>query len=170
MRLGRNPLTGSNPVPSAMIKLKPVRQTAGFCGPSSLRMVLAYYGIVKSERELAKLSGATRAKGTRAKGLLRAIKKLGFNGKIKDFSSISDIKKYVNKNMPVIVNWFSHDNGHYSVVTGFKDKNIFLMDPEIGKTRKLEIDVFTRVWFDFPGDFLKSKNDVIIRRMIVISK
>jgi len=153
-----------------MIKLKSVRQTAGFCGPASLKAVLAYYGIVKSEKELAKLSGATRAKGASAKGLLKAAKKCGFKGIVKDFSSVSGIKKYLNKDMPVIVDWFSHNNGHYSVVAGFSGKNIFLVDPELGKIRKLGISVFKRVWFDFPGDFLKSKNDIIVRRMIVIYK
>ncbi len=156
--------------PLRMIKLKNVRQTTGFCGPSSLRAVLAYYGIAKTEKELAKLSGATRAKGATAAGLLRAAKACGFKGIIKDFSGISDIKKYLDKNMPVIVDWFSHDNGHYSVAVGLNGKNIFLMDPELGKVRKLGIKVFKRIWFDFPGDILKSKNDIIIRRTIVIYK
>lgn len=39
------------------------KQTEGFCGPASLKMVLAYYGTEKTEDELADLMGATREYG-----------------------------------------------------------------------------------------------------------
>jgi len=152
-----------------MLKVKPFRQKTGFCGPASLKMVLDYFGVKKSERDLAKLTGCTKTKGVEAKNLLKAAEKLGFKGFIKDFSKIKDIKKYIlKKKIPVIVDWFSEDEGHYSVVAGIDNKNIYLQDPELGKVRKLKIHDFKRIWFDFPGRFLRSKNDIIIRRLIVI--
>ena len=154
-----------------MLKVKPFKQTTGFCGPASLRIVLDYFGIKKSEKELAKLSGCSKSKGVEAEGLLKAVKKFGLKGFIKDFSKIKDIKKYVlKKKIPVIVDWFSEDEGHYSVVAGIDNKNIYLQDPELSKIRKLEINDFKRIWFDFPGRFLRSKNDLIIRRLIIIHK
>jgi hypothetical protein len=48
------------------------------------------------------------------------------------------------------------------------NKNIYLKDPEFSKTRVLKLQTFKRVWFDFPGEFLRTKNDIIIRRLIVI--
>jgi len=155
-----------------ILKVKPFKETkSGFCGPASLKMVLDYFGLKKSERELAKLSGTTKEKGVETKELLRTAKKLGFKGFIKDFSQISDIKKYVlQKKIPVIVDWFSRDEGHSSVVVGINNKNIYLQDPELGKLRKLNLETFKRVWFDFPGRFLRSKKDIIIRRMLVLDK
>lgn len=155
-----------------MLKLKPFRQTrSGLCGPASLKMVLDYFGVKKSEKELAKLSGATKEKGVEAENLLKAAQKLGLEGFIKDFSEIPDIKKYVlQKKIPLIVDWFSQDEGHYSVIVGINNKDIYLQDPEWGKIRKLKINDFKRIWFDFPGKFLKSKNDIIIRRMLVLYK
>jgi len=154
-----------------MLKVKPFKQTTGFCGPVSLRMVLDYFGIKKSEKELAKLSDCSKSKGVEAEGLLKAVKKFGLKGFIKDFSEISDIRKYIlERKIPVIVDWFSVDEGHYSEEVGINNKNIYLQDPELGKVRKLEINDFKRIWFDFPGSFLKSKNDLIIRRLIVIYK
>ncbi len=154
-----------------MLKVKSFKQTTGFCGPVSLRIVLDYFGIKKSEKELAKLSGCSKSKGVEAEGLLKAVKKFGLKGFIKDFSEISDIRKYVkNKKIPVIVDWFSQDEGHYSVVADIDNGNIYLQDPELGRVQKLNIDKFKRIWFDFPGSFLKSKNDIIIRRLIVIYK
>lgn len=154
-----------------MLKVKPFEQKVGFCGPASLKMVLDYFGIKKSEKELARLSGCTRFKGVEAEGLLRAVKKLGLKGFIRDFSNIRDIKRYViKKKIPVIVDWFSADEGHYSVVVGVDSRNIFLQDPEIGCVKRMRIETFRRVWFDFPGEFLKSKEDIVIRRLIVVYK
>ena len=151
-----------------MIKLKPFQQSTGYCGPAVLKMILDFYGVKKTEKELVKLSGATREHGVEAPALLRAAKKLGFKGFIKDFSSLEDIKKYIHKNIPVIVDWFSVDDGHYSVVVGMDKKFIYLNDPELGRVRKLELKVFKRVWFDYKSDFPVSPRDFIIRRMMVI--
>lgn len=153
-----------------MLKVKPFRQRSGFCGPAALKMVLDYYGIEKSEKELARLSGCTRTKGTRGENLLKASKKLGLKGFIKDFSEINDIRKYLKEKLPVIVDWFSTDEGHYSVVIGIDQKNVYLQDPELGHVRTMKIKTFKRVWFDFPNEFLKSKDELVIRRMIVLSR
>ena len=153
-----------------MLNVKPFRQSSGFCGPASLKIVLEYYGIKKSEEELANLSGAKSHTGVGAKGILKAAKALGLKGFSKDFSEIKDIKEYVDKKTPVIVDWFSTNDGHYSVVVDIDKNNIYLQDPELGRIRKLDIETFKRVWLDFPGDFLRSKDDIIIRRMIVIYK
>ena len=66
------------------------------------------------------------------------------------------------------MDWFSVDDGHYSVVIGMDKKFIYLNDPEWGKVRKLELKIFKRVWFDYKGDFPVSSRDFIIRRIMVI--
>lgn len=154
-----------------MLELKPFRQKPGRCGPACLKMVTCYYGIKKSEKELVKLCGCKPSKGVGAKGLINAAKKLGLEGFIKDFSEIKDIKYYVHqKEIPVIVDWFSHDEGHYSVVADIDKENIYIQDPGLGYLRAMKIKQFKRVWFDFSGGFLKSKDDIILRRIIVIYK
>lgn len=154
-----------------MLNVKPYRQKPELCGPASLKMVLEYYGIEKTEDELAKMAGYVPTQGVKAKGLIDTAKGLGLNSFCKDYSEIKDLREYViDKKIPVIVDWFSEDDGHYSVVVDIDDRNIYLQDPELGNLRTLEIETFNRVWFDFPGNYLKSKNDIIIRRMIVVSK
>ena len=152
-----------------MLKLKPFSQTSGLCGPASLKIVLGYYGVKKSERTLAKLSGATRSKGVEATGLVRAARKLSFMAQIKDRATIGDIRRFIKMGVPVIVDWFSKDDGHYSVVAGIENGRIYLQDPELGRLRSLDIETFQRVWFDFPGDVIRSPKDIIIRRLIAIS-
>lgn len=152
-----------------MLNVKPFRQSPAYCGPACLKMVLEYYGIKKNEKELAKLSGATPQEGIDAKGLVKAAKALGFKAFFKDFSEIKDIRSYVlEKKIPVIVDWFSADDGHYSVTVDIDKDNIYLQDPELGAIRKMDLETFKRVWFDFSGNFLKSKDQIVIRRMIVV--
>ncbi len=86
----------------------------------------------------------------------------------------------MNKEVPVIVNWFTRgrtdygeeevSDGHYSVVVGLDDKYIYLQDPEIGKLRKLNRDDFMRVWFDFKSDHITSWSDIVLRQLIAVHR
>ncbi len=153
-----------------MLPVKPYQQTADFCGVASLKMVLDYFGVKINEPELIKFTGATAQKGTSAKGIKKAARKLGFLVRIKDRADLADIKYWLDKKIPPIVAWFSEDDGHYSVVAGLDKKFIYLQDPEIAACRKMERKDFKRLWFDFEGNFIKSPKDVILRRSIVISR
>jgi len=154
-----------------MLRVKPYEQKyPGYCGPASLKMVLDFYDMKKSERELARLAKSTKVKGTSGENLVKAVRQLGFKAFLKDFAEISEIKKYViGKKIPVMVNWFSRDDGHYSVVTGIDKKYIYLQDPELGEINKIELKKFKRIWFTFNGDYLRTRDDIIIRRMIIIN-
>ncbi|MDD3607540.1 MAG: cysteine peptidase family C39 domain-containing protein [Candidatus Moranbacteria bacterium] len=162
-----------------MLKIKPFQETlnAGMCGPASLKILLSYYGIEKSEKELAKLCGTKKDLGTDDQGIKKAAESLGFKVRIKNNSSFKDIEKWLDKKVPVIVNWFTRGrvdytdsdvaDGHYSVVCGLDDNNIYLQDPETGKMRKLDKEDFMTVWFDFTGRYIKS-DELIIRQIIAI--
>jgi len=158
-----------------MIKLKPFRQTPGLCGPASLKMVMDYYGVSVSEAEIAKAAGATRKKGTRIEGLIKAARHFGFKTFVKKNSSLRDLEYFVKRKTPVIVDWFSEDDGHYSVVVDIDKKNVVLMDPELRKIlvyirrRKFSRETFLRIWFDFPGDFIREPKDLVLRSMLVVT-
>ena len=164
-----------------ILKLKPFQETlnAGMCGPASLKIVLQYYGIDIGEKELARMTKWDKDLGIDDKEIESAAKSLGFKIKIKNNSSFEDIEKWLDKKVPVIVNWFTRGrcdytdsdiaDGHYSVVAGLDNKFIYLQDPEIGKIRKLERDDFMKVWFDFTGKYIKA-NELIIRQIIAIYK
>lgn len=166
---------------SKFLKLKSFQETLGmsYCGPASFKIVLEYYGIEKSEKELAKMAGWNKELGVRDKGIKKTAEALGFKVKIKNNSNYQDIQKWLNKDVPVIVDWFTRGrgdysdsataDGHYSVVAGLDDKFIYLQDPEIGKIRKIKRSDFMRVWFDFKGQNIK-KNELIIRQIIAIYK
>jgi ABC-type bacteriocin/lantibiotic exporter with double-glycine peptidase domain len=133
-----------------MIKLKPFKQAKeGFCGPVVLRMAMNYFGVQASEEELAKVASTSEKWGTPVSGMVEAAKHFGFDVFYKEEASIKDLGDYVlDKKMPVIVRWFSEDEGHYSVVIDISDKNIVMADPLFAKKRIISVEKFSRVWFD----------------------
>lgn len=164
-----------------ILKVKPFQETlySDLCGPASLKIVLEYYGVSKTEKELAKIAGLKKGLGIDEKGIKKTAEKLGFKVVIKNNSNFKDIEKWLDKRVPVIVNWFTRGrndypesetaDGHYSVVCGLDDRFIYLQDPEIGRIRKIKKDDFTRVWFDFKGEYVKPK-ELIVRQIIAIYK
>jgi len=164
-----------------LLPVKPFQETLhqSMCGPASLKMVFDYYGIEKSELELAKLAGTTDDLGTDDQGIKKAAEELGFKVEIKNNSTFKDIQGWLDKKVPVIVNWFTRGradyedsevaDGHYSVVVRLDQEFIYIQDPEIGKLRKIEKEDFMKVWFDFTGEYIKS-DELIVRQLIAIYK
>ena len=134
------------------------------CGPASLKIVADYYGVNKSEKELAELTKLVPGLGVDDKNIAEAAESLGFKVEIKNESSFEEIEKWLEKKTPVIVDWITRGrsdysdadiaDGHYSVVCGLDARYIYLQDPEIGKMRKLSREDFKKVWFDFSGKYI----------------
>jgi predicted double-glycine peptidase len=165
-----------------LLPVKSFQETlhAGMCGPASLKMVLAYYGVEKSESELAQLTHTDVDLGTTTQELAHVAESFGFRSEIHENCELSDIELWLEKGVPVIVDWFTRGrddysddiasaDGHYSVVCGINDTHIFLQDPETGGMRKMQREVFRRVWFDFSGEYIRP-DELIIRQLIAIYK
>ena len=145
------------------------KQTTDYtCGPACLRVVLAFYGREVSEKEIAQQISTTHH-GTPPSKLLEGAWSYGLKGRWRKNSSINDLRRYVEEGTPVIVNWFSHDDGHYSVVVGVDDKKVTLLDPEDGKLHSMPHEVFLRVWFDFPSPYIKYRFQLRVRWMLPLS-
>jgi hypothetical protein len=165
-----------------MLDVKPFQETLhrGYCGPATLKIVFSYYGLEKTEQELAQLCGIDKNLGTDDKTVKRAAEQLGFKVEIKNFADYGDIQDWLEKGVPVIVDWFTRGrsdyddsevaDGHYSVVMGLDEENIYLQDPEIGGVRTITRDDFMKVWFDFTGERIESWNEMIIRQIITVYK
>ncbi len=152
-----------------MIPLNPFRQVPGLCGPASLKIVFSYYGIEKTEVEIAKLCDARPEMGVPASGLITCCEHLGLHAILKDEAELKDIIMYVQNNIPVLVQWWCEDDGHWSVVVKVDTENIYLQDPHLGMMRAMRLETFYRNWFDFHQTIMKKEN-LILRRMIAIEK
>ena len=159
------------------LKIKPFKQSKGMCGAASMKMIMDYYGINRSEMHWAKLTAVKIDKktgkidrnfGCTENKMIDIAKTLGFKGLVKQHSSINELKKYIKKGIPVIVDWFSpEEGGHFSVVVGFKSDYIILADPHFGELKKHKIEWFEDRWFDGIPYPLKNIDDLILRGMVV---
>jgi ABC-type bacteriocin/lantibiotic exporter with double-glycine peptidase domain len=162
-----------------ILRVKPFQETlhADMCGPASLKIVLDFYGLKKSEKEVTDIVPVVKGIGWGDKEITRVAKSLGLKVKVKNNSTFSDIEKWLRKGVPVIVDWLTKGrsdyddsevaDGHYSVVIGLDDKYIYLQDPETGGERKLTKEDFMRVWFDFTGLYIKP-SELVIRQLIAV--
>lgn len=169
------------------------QEGAGMCGPAALRIVLAYFGMEKTEAELVEMCRATSEEGAAPTVLEAVLQNLGFSvqtgvARSKE-ESWQALNHWVNEvGVPVIVNWFSPPadketrqnaigrgllppsaewGGHYSVVYRVTPDEIGLADPafneESQRQRRLSWDYFCSLWFDFPGDHIQSRDQVLVR-------
>jgi len=150
----------------------------GYCGPSSLKIILEYYGVEADLNEISRLCHLHPALGISDRDIGRAADHYGFSVYIKNFATLADITRWLSRDVPVIVNWITAGrpecrdsavpDGHYSVVCAITPTHIVLEDPEIGRKRRIKKDDFERVWFDFRGSRIETWRDMIIRQIIVI--
>ena len=165
-----------------LLPVKPFQETlhGGFCGPAVIKMVFDFYGINKTEAEVAILSNKDDDLGISDEDIKRTLEGEELKVEIKNFASFEDIKTALDKGAPVIVNWMTRGrydyeeaevaDGHYSVVIGIDEENIFLQDPEVGRMRTIPKEDFIRVWFDFTSDHIEKWEDMVIRQMIAVYK
>lgn len=163
-----------------LLPVKPFQETlgAGMCGPASLKMVFEYYGLEKTEKELAELCGIDPNLGTTHASMKSVAEGLGFTVELHSNSTFEDIEIWLGKKVPVIVDWFTPGqndqsdsempDGHSSVVVGLDADFIYMQDPEIGRMRTIKRGEFMRVWFDFTGPYITSWDEMIIRELIAI--
>jgi predicted double-glycine peptidase len=127
------------------------------CGPSALKIILDYY---KDKRDIKKLIKETGAniEGTLHIGFKKALKKMGYSFFEKKNSNIGQIEEFIQKGIPVIVDYKAHHGGHFSVIMGYNEKKFLLSDP--ASDRKyiwLNKKDFEKRWYeeDKPGKIVK---------------
>jgi ABC-type bacteriocin/lantibiotic exporter with double-glycine peptidase domain len=118
------------------------------CGSTSLNMILAYFGHDVGEGEIIKAAHVSKETGAPIEGLKKVSKKYGLKFKEGHFT-INDLKKHIDNGWPTLLmiqawkedhnpDWnLEWDAGHYTVVIGYDDKEIFFADPINVKRTKL---------------------------------
>ena len=151
------------------MKVPLIKQKKLTCGPTSLRMVAAYYGRDINEREVIKLVGGLKSYGVDAIALGEAANKLGFISKAFSYSrkhskgkakikkpTTSLVKNALLKKMPVILLVRScilfdkpiSDKGHFIVVTGYKNGVYEYNDPKDGRAHTISEEELQFAWFN----------------------
>ena len=124
------------------------------CVPSSLQMVVAYYGVKTTNQEI--VDGLhTSSRGTSMISLMEYAKYLGFKVEDKEKGTINDLAVNIAKGRPVIVRqWLNMDSklrqgaSHARVVIGYDaDKQkIYMRDPNKKGLSEVSFHEFLELW------------------------
>lgn len=118
------------------------------CGPAALRMLLAFHGIRRSERELERALGTTEATGTTRRALIRCMRDAGFRVRA-GVMIMDDLETALASGHPVLVNYVepSEEVGHFAVVTACDASTVTLADPWNGERFSLSRRAFSSRWY-----------------------
>jgi len=127
------------------------------CGPASLEMILGYFGIRRSERDLMHELHSNSEVGSRHQRIINALTGYGLHVYVNNESSIEEVAFYLEQELPVLVHYIepTTDEGHYSVVVGMPEADIVLNDPYNGERFRMTQNAFEKRWKDEDGEFVR---------------
>ncbi len=159
-----------------------VRQSTPYsCGAASLQAVLSYWGKDLREDELLTMLNTTGERGTSPYTIVNVSRSLGFSAELRTDVTLLDLESAVHAGIPVIVGiqawrdntsppfWLDDwGDGHYLVVIGMDEKNVYLEDPAMLGTRGvISRDEFLMRWHDFAGRDIRDPGAITYRRLAV---
>ncbi|MFH1589211.1 MAG: C39 family peptidase [archaeon] len=136
------------------------------CGSKALQAMLLYYNIEVRIDRLIKQTKNNNHDGTSIPNILDVIKHYGLKSDSSTMN-ISDIKNYINDDIPVIislqawtnnkdVDWKNNwDDGHYADAIGYDDENLIFMDPSCFYRTSLSYENLMERWHDIGSDGTK---------------
>jgi len=141
------------------------------CGAKCIQLVLMYYGFDMPEIEIIKIAKTDKS-GTSFLGLKKVAKKFKLKVKSKKMS-LDDLKKYIDKKIPVIIAiqaWpkrpchlnKSWKHGHYVIPLGYDEKRFYFEDPAAVLRTYLTFNELNERWHDMGHDKKKVQNLGII--------
>lgn len=129
-------------------------------GAAALQAVLTYYGTDTFLDTLVNMTNTTE-NGTPPEGIAQAARDSGFTAEVKENMALKELQENINQGIPTIVlcqawgdnatgNWTNHTgDGHYLVVIGMDEENIYVEDPAIlGSRGYIPLHEFLDRWHE----------------------
>lgn len=117
------------------------------CFATCVKMVLEYYSIKKSERDLRVLLKTTPSFGTLWIEAQKNIRKIGFELVWKKFWNLEELNSLIKQSIPVIVGVKSKsDDNHAVVLVNISENYVTLVDPEYGESVSMDKTNFLELW------------------------
>lgn len=140
-----------------VLSLRPRVQLDGYsCGMQSLAAILDYYGFEIDYLDLEATIGLTTA-GSDEHQLRAAIRAYGMKHRTWGRMSLNRLRSCIDKKHPVLVS--VNDDRHWSVVYGYGDDAIYLMNPSLSALRhggKRTEQAFAEYWDRWGVEVFKS--------------
>ena len=132
------------------------------CFATCVKMILEYYGIRKSERDLRVLLKTTPRFGTFWPIPAKEIKHIGFELIWKKFWSLEEISSIIRQSIPIIVGVQGKTDidKHAVVLLEVSEENVTVADPDNGELVKIRMTKFLEMWNERDGiaGYLKKIN------------
>lgn len=151
--------------PVMLMGVPDVRQAEFYsCGASSFQAVMNYYGKDSFESDLRVMLNTTPTHGTYPWDMVRVAQQQGFEAEWKENLTVNDLEASLRQGVPVIIDgqrvraldgtWEnSWDAGHYMVVYGLDDRNVYLEDPYLlGSRLNMTRETFVASWHDYESE------------------
>jgi predicted double-glycine peptidase len=164
-------------------RLPVVRQATGYtCGAAALQSILAYYGEDVREEVLARELKSDPDQGTNHHEIERFARARGFKVDTAEGMTVADLRRAAEAGHPVIVAfqaWGDNaagyanawEDGHYAVVIGADDENVYFMDPSTtGNYTFIRTPEFLSRWHDYYLDEQKRRVELVHFGMIFSSR
>jgi len=155
------------------MKIFPIKQRDdSACGPTSIQMVLAYFGPSHSFEKIAKISQYKKKDGLSNRDLVETLQTLDFTVREKTNATWADLARFNTTDKVIIVSWMKFGYiGHFSVVEKVSKDFIELADPHDGKIVNIKKMIFMRLWIDYDDMWYPLKNtDIQLRWMCIVSR
>lgn len=152
-------------------------QTFNNCGPASTSMLLSYYGINKSQKEVGDIlrpyqiaSGDNDDKSVTLQEIADYAESLGFVAYHRPGGNLGLLKLLLANDIPVLTRTYLHDYddiGHYRIVRGFNDRTQQLLQDDSfqGPNKFYSYDNFLTLWQPFNFEYLvivpKEQSDIV---------
>lgn len=159
------------------MKITPIKQRdTNACGPTCIEMVLNYFTIPHSVKEISTRTNYKKEGGLYNRQIVATLQSYGLQTKV---SRNTTWEKLIEQNTPdsvIIVSWMLDGYiGHVSVVEKVDEKNIYLAEPTTGTILKIEKLKFMRLWLDYEVNnevpmYPESRSDIQLRWMVVVAK
>lgn len=154
-----------------------VRQSTNYsCGASALQAVLSYWGGEDLREDVLMKKLNITNEGASPEDIIRVAQDMGFEAEFEENITLADLEESIKAGIPVIIvgqAWRDNettpwdndwDDGHYMVVIGLDERNVYLEDPSIlGSRGYIPRQEFLQRWHDSRSDPTSYTN---IRKMI----
>ena len=136
-------------MPRRELSVPKKKQLPLHCGPASLSMVLAYYGLDIDQKELAERANLDPGDGVFPPNLIKCARELGFVAKGIHGLTIPRLRSIIDEGNPVIARVsYCRGYGHMLVVRGYDSDRgeVLIHEPEDLRFRKESVNKFKRIW------------------------
>lgn len=118
------------------------------CGAASARMALEFCGIKKDEKQVIKLLGTNKVRGSWIKNFPRVAEMFKLDYVVKRNAKIEDLRRFHKDGYVIIIDYFYPPEkvDHYSILRKIDSKNIYFCDPFFGPRHKYPLSYFKKIW------------------------